>query len=475
MAESKGATAEEIITIVMALINAARPPEALPDHLALIAGMPELYSTLTNVRAFAVGLAAGDLERPLPVKGFLPGVLKSLQANLNHLAWQTKQIAAGDFSQHVDFMGEFSQAFNSMAEQLDHALTQLRKSEHHFRTVADHTYAWEYWLGLDLRFVWVSPSCETVTGYSAQEFMANPELLVSIVLPEDRPLMEEHMSQVLDACELAILDFRIRTKSDEVRWLSHYCLPVYDDHGQLTGRRASNSDITERKQGEEFREQVERLIRHDLRAPVATLSYLPMLIEAEGGLNAAQREYLDHIRQYTKRMLSMLESSLALMRIEQGTFELDPHDVDIAALVHGAWTGLTSLTKAKQLQLKFSGDGSVDNRGTFLIPGDEMLLATMLENLLKNAAEASPEDSTVEVSLERAAEVAVRVHNHGAVPEIIRANFFDKFATSGKRHGTGLGTYSAQLVARAHKGRIGMETSEESGTTVTVYLPFATP
>ena len=132
---------------------------------------------------------------------------------------------------------------------------------------------------------------------------------------------------------------------------------------------------------------------------------------------------------------------------------------------------MTSLTEGKQLQLKFSIDGSEDNRGTFHIPGDEMLLTTMLENLLKNAAEASPEDSSIAVSMERGAEVAVRIHNLGTVPGIIRASFFDKFATSGKRHGTGLGTYSALLVARAHNGRIGMETSEESGTTVTVYLP----
>jgi signal transduction histidine kinase len=66
----------------------------------------------------------------------------------------------------------------------------------------------------------------------------------------------------------------------------------------------------------------------------------------------------------------------------------------------------------------------------------------------------------------------VTIHNQGAVPPELRPRFFDKFATSGKEGGAGLGTYSARLSAEAQGGRIAMETSEAGGTTLTIELPL---
>jgi signal transduction histidine kinase len=66
--------------------------------------------------------------------------------------------------------------------------------------------------------------------------------------------------------------------------------------------------------------------------------------------------------------------------------------------------------------------------------------------------------------------VQAAVINQGEVPAEIRERFFEKYATSGKSRGTGLGTYSARLIARAHGGDIAMQS--QSGTvTVTVTLP----
>jgi class 3 adenylate cyclase len=53
--------------------------------------------------------------------------LKNVQANLRHLTWKTQQIAKGDFAQRVDFMGEFSAAFNGMALQLKEAFETIEQ------------------------------------------------------------------------------------------------------------------------------------------------------------------------------------------------------------------------------------------------------------------------------------------------------------------------------------------------------------
>ncbi len=65
----------------------------------------------------------------------------------------------------------------------------------------------------------------------------------------------------------------------------------------------------------------------------------------------------------------------------------------------------------------------------------------------------------------------IHIHNNGVVPEQIRNQFFEKYITAGKSGGTGLGTYSARLIAETLDGSIGMTSSEQAGTTITVRFP----
>jgi signal transduction histidine kinase/CheY-like chemotaxis protein len=74
-------------------------------------------------------LSRGDLSFEAPKgKSLILQSLKNLQASLRHLTWTTQQIAKGDFSQEVDFMGEFSIAFNSMTQQLKDSFTERKKA-----------------------------------------------------------------------------------------------------------------------------------------------------------------------------------------------------------------------------------------------------------------------------------------------------------------------------------------------------------
>jgi len=97
----------------------------------------------------------------------------------------------------------------------------------------------------------------------------------------------------------------------------------------------------------------------------------------------------------------------------------------------------------------------------------------MFSNLIKNALEASPEGAAVTISMDRESSGVVRIHNPGVVPKEIREHFFDKYVTSGKSSGTGLGTYSARLIAETQGGKIALSTSESDGTTISVLLPAA--
>ena len=100
-----------------------------------IAELCEAVSCLAAAHAesqeFVRDLTAGNLGRPAPVRNQFYASIKELQANLRHLVWQTKQIAKGDLSQRVDFLGDFSESFNSMIE----SLREKRRAEEEIKSL----------------------------------------------------------------------------------------------------------------------------------------------------------------------------------------------------------------------------------------------------------------------------------------------------------------------------------------------------
>jgi PAS domain S-box-containing protein len=164
-------------------------------------------------------------------------------------------IAFGMLTRFFDWPDEMIPRLRLLGKVFADALTHqranaaLRDSEQRFRTVADFCYDWEYWLAPDEQLLYVSPSCERITGYRPEEFLADAGLLERIVHAEDRPAFAEHLRSNL-AAEPRGMDVRIVTRIGKERWISHQCQPVYGSQGEYLGRRASNRDITDRKEME---------------------------------------------------------------------------------------------------------------------------------------------------------------------------------------------------------------------------------
>ena len=91
-------------------------------------GLAFLQQAVEEMLAYTEDLSRGNLSGAYPSRdNFLCVNLKNLHANLNHLTWQAKQVASGDYSQHVSYLGEFSEAFNTMTAQLKERETQLKE------------------------------------------------------------------------------------------------------------------------------------------------------------------------------------------------------------------------------------------------------------------------------------------------------------------------------------------------------------
>lgn len=102
-----------------------------PDFQKLGMGLQFLDHAIQEMKQCSTALAKGNLSEFNPSRdNFLCANLKNIHANLEHLTWQAKQVAKGDYSQHVSYMGDFSNSFNQMTE-------QLKEREEHFKSEAE--------------------------------------------------------------------------------------------------------------------------------------------------------------------------------------------------------------------------------------------------------------------------------------------------------------------------------------------------
>jgi len=133
-------------------------------------------------------------------------------------------------------------------------LAARAESEARLRVVTENTYAWEFWVGPDEELRYCSPACAPLTGHTAAEFIARPNLMREIVHPDDLSTWDAHECRVAVTGEPDETEFRIVRPDGRVRWLAHTCYPVRTADGQPWGRRGSSRDITARRELEQQRE-----------------------------------------------------------------------------------------------------------------------------------------------------------------------------------------------------------------------------
>ncbi len=208
----------------------------------------------------------GDITRsalivPLKTGEQVNGVIQVMSYQLNAYTENHLKLLEA-LALHINSAQTNARLFAQVQSELNErklAEAALRENAEKFRTVAEFTYDWEYWVGLDGRYRYISPACERITGYSVQEFLEDDTLLNKLVHPDDLEKVTSHLHDIQTAAA-AVMDFRILTRQGEVRWINHVCQPVYADDGTWLGRRASNRDVTDsKKAAEALRESEEKL------------------------------------------------------------------------------------------------------------------------------------------------------------------------------------------------------------------------
>jgi PAS domain S-box-containing protein len=230
-------------------------------------------------------------------------------------------------------------------------------------------------------------------------------------------------------------------------------------------------DTSERQRADRIRGDAERVLRHDLRNSLCGILGHAELVQMAGPLNARQQESIELVARQGALMLRQMELYLALQRIESGTYKPPANQLELDTVLRDVVDTFYPYAASRQVQILL--EPPAEPTQSLAVRGEDALLFGMVSNLLKNAVEASPTGGAVTLSVRAYGdEVCIGITNAGAVPDSVRGRFFERFTTA-KPGGTGLGTYSAKLVADALGGSIAFTSSEAAGTTVTVRLPAA--
>ncbi|WP_285164483.1 ATP-binding response regulator [Shewanella goraebulensis] len=211
-----------------------------------------------------------------------------------------------------------------------------------------------------------------------------------------------------------------------------------------------------------LKDEIERIMHHDLKGPLSTIVAATEII---GSKNVGCNEEVEILQSSASSIQKMVDDHMLIYKLENNSAQCDSEAINAFKLINEVLFGL----KPKSLSHQVFVSTKIAADVHFI--GDKVLSLNLFHNLLANAIEAAPEKSKIHLSqLTDENWLTINIHNDGEIPARIQQRFFDKFVTSGKSNGTGIGTYSAMLSAKAQGGDVAFTSDLQSGTTLSVRL-----
>src|SRR5579872_4960526 len=332
-----------------------------------------------------------------------------------------------------------------------------------------------------------------IFGADPDRFTPTSENLLSLVVPEDRPILLARRKQVAQGKCPAPTEFSVRRPNGEVRRIYSEAELVRDANGIPIRWVGMNQDITEQARIErnlrDAKEAAEAAnvdksqflanTSHELRTPLnAILGFSEALrLGLKGRLKPAQAEYVGLVHDSGQHLLTIINDILDLARVDAGKIELhEESEVNPRHLVD-ACIALTR-ESAVSCRIRVSTDFESDLP---LLHVDATRLRQIVLNLLSNAIKFTKPGGNVVLAIRRDASggvsIAVRDTGLGMTPDEITIALepFGQVESGDTRRfeGTGLGVPLAKRLTELHGGTFTIDSEKGKGTCVTVTIPPA--
>ncbi len=344
---------------------------------------------------------------------------------------------------------------------------ELDASAQRYQTVADYAYAWEYWTAADGALNYISPACESITGYPPGEFIDNPALLHMLIVAEDEQVWQEHNHDARNSPETKQIFFRIRRADGQTRWIEHTCRAVIAAGGEFLGIRASNRDITARYRAEKKIRESEQDLQKLTQALIHAQEEERRRLARELHDDFAQRMAVlamkvGSIEQNVTRDSRLVAAEFDELRRQAMEISRDMHD--ISRQLHPAMLDDLGLVKAIEAEFQrvsrregLDVDFYVEDIPDILPENVALSLYRIVQEGLTNIARHACADR-VEISLR---------HAHGELLLVLRDNGIGlDFEQVRKRPGLGLSSMRER--AKIIRGTLQIDSAPSAGTTITV-------
>lgn len=266
----------------------------------------------------------------------------------------------------------------------------------------------------------------------------------------------------------------VELERDKRRIYTAHAMPMPAERGG--GAVLVLHDITDLKQADRVRRDFVANVSHELRTPLTAIrGYIEALTDGGAPAPAESKRFLEIIARHATRMERLVHDLLRLARLDAGQEPLARTHLPLESVVAGVETEMhDAISRKNQHVHRDFGDGAD------CIDADPAKIHDVLRNLIENASNYGPVESTIDVSSRRnGATIAITVADRGpGIPNEDLPRIFERFYRADRSRttdpgGTGLGLAIVKHLVELHGGHTDARHRDGGGAEVTITLPLA--
>lgn len=345
-------------------------------------------------------------------------------------------------------------------------------------------HAVAFWQGDVNQPDWIDArDVEKMLGYRQNQFQNSRKLLRQLIHPDDVQINDRERTKHLEG-EVNVSEVRLKTASGNYRWYRIVGEAARDEDGKIECLVGTFTDIDDLKRGQialsdqlRRRDQFIAMLSHELRNPMAAITFATDYIKTAGSLPQALMPYFDIVSRQTEQMSRLMDDLLDVARITQNKIEVEKILLDIVGL-------LTHVVESMKATFAHQGQKFTYKlpSSSVIVNGDAVRLKQAFNNLLDNASKYTPRDGEVHLDCSVTdGVVSVKVEDNGCGIEgeefeNIFGLFYQQSAPdqASAAGGMGVGLFLVRHIVEAHSGRVTVTSNGAGqGSTFAINLPLA--